>query len=145
MIFLGFRFQHHVCARSNFICAKANTCRQTRNGKAEPLQSRRQQRVLFEAISAAPIAHEFGLQTSQIEQNRFAEEDVEIFEWNVRRVRAMNGVQSLCTGVAFSGIIDACQIRIEVERFGLFSHSAWNLCGKPVRGNHRNEDATTPA
>ena len=84
---VSFRFQHHVCARSNFICAKANTCRQTRNGKTEPLESRRQQRVLFEAISAAPIAHEFGLQTSQIEQNRFAEEDVEIFEWNMRRAR----------------------------------------------------------
>src|SRR5438105_2819494 len=78
-------------------------------------QRRREQRVLLEAVAATAAGDELGLQAFEIEPDRPAEEDVQVLERNVRRVRKMQCLQRGQRRLERTAVVDASQIGAEIE------------------------------
>ena len=67
------------------------------------------------AIAAAPARDELRLQTGEIEPDWAPEENVQVFEWNVRRMREMQRVERRARGRSSARVANPLEIRVEVE------------------------------
>ena len=88
--------QHHVGSRQHRGRPIANPRHQARQREPELLQDGGKQQVVFEAVAAAAVADQLALDVVNREPDRSAEQDVEIFERNVRRMRQVQAGQRRC-------------------------------------------------
>jgi hypothetical protein len=70
---------------------------------------------VFEAVAAAAAGHELGLEACQIQANRAAQKNVEVFEGNVRGVRQVQRVQYVEGRLPVAGVADAIEIGVQIE------------------------------
>ncbi len=69
--------------------AEPHARRERRHAEAEVREHGGEERVLLEAVAAAPCPDEFGFERREVEPDRAAEEDVEVLERDRGRVRAV--------------------------------------------------------
>ena len=141
--------EHHMRSRQDPRRAEAYTRGEQCHLEPEGTQRGGEQRVLLEAIAAAPAVHELGLQAGKIDADRPAEEDIQILERDVRRMRDMQSTERRERGLARALIGDARKIGFEIECVGghwwaptlaaSFINSAAAL--PPKRGRPRRETA----
>ena len=98
--------------------AEAHTRGEQCHLETEGTQRGGEQRVLLEAIAAAPAVHELGLQAGKIDADRPAEEDIKVLERDVRRMREMQCTERRERGRARALIGDARKIGVEIECVG---------------------------
>lgn len=75
-----------------------------------------EQQILFEAITAAANEHQFVLQRSAVQQYRPARQRVQVLERDGLRMQDMQLAQGVERRRARSGITDALEVRIEIDR-----------------------------
>ena len=83
--------------------------------EAELFERVREQRVLLEAVAAAFAGDQLRLQACNVEPDRNTEQNVEIFEWNRRRVRTMQRIEHCTRRRQIARVTDPAQIRRQVE------------------------------
>ena len=66
-------------------------------------------------LPAAPAAHELGLQAGEIEAYWALQQDIEVLERDVGRVREMHRLEHGVDGLQAAGIADAFQVGFEIE------------------------------
>src|SRR6185295_13141650 len=79
--------QQHMRARQRLLRSIPDSRGQTGDGKSDLLERRGEQQVLFETVPAAFPPYELGLKAVEIEMNRPAEQNVQVLERDVRRMR----------------------------------------------------------
>src|SRR5205085_8370001 len=98
-------------ARPNGAGAIEHPRREASNAKANPLQHRREQKVLLETVTAAPVGDQLCSDTFEVEPYGSPEQHVDILERNMRRVCEVQSLQNVYAGLQRAGVPDALQIR----------------------------------
>ena len=115
----GFDAQQHVGARSDrvFGLSPQHASGEVGDLEADRAQDVAEQAVLFEAVAAAMVAHQFALDGCDVEGGGDAEERVEVFERDGGDVRGDDGAQGLQGGG--DGLVDAdpFEVCVEVDGF----------------------------
>jgi hypothetical protein len=96
------------------MCVPAHARRQPRDAVAQRLEHRAEERILLEAITAAPAAHQLGHDARQIDRDAPPEQDVEVLERDRRHVRPLNRRQGGEIGRGWPPHADAREIGGEI-------------------------------
>src|SRR5262249_45164381 len=88
---------------------------QRRHLKAKLLENRGEQRVLFEAVATAAIPNQLLLDRGEVQPDRHAPNDIEVFERNRSGVQRLEGPQHGEREFARSCVADTREVRVEVQ------------------------------
>src|SRR5882672_5666499 len=104
--------QQHVGARPDLALGLQpnDASSQPLDSKSECLEDIEQQCVVLEAIAATSAQHELVDQAWEIEPDRPAEQDIEIFERDARRMRGDDAAQRVETGLCGAAVADPLEI-----------------------------------
>jgi hypothetical protein len=70
---------------------------------------------VLEAIAAAPAVDQLRFDIFQVERYRPAEQDVEVLEQDVRRVRQVQRVEHRARRFQLAAVADALEIRLQIQ------------------------------
>src|SRR5579859_204230 len=88
---------------------------QRRHREPQGRQRRAEERVLLEAVAAAPRADELGLQRAEVQRNRPAEQRVQVVEGDGVGVQPMQGAKDIEGRFARAVEADAREVGVEIE------------------------------
>ena len=88
---------------------------EARDRETERFEHRLEERVLLEAIAAAPAGDELCLKRRKIERNGAAEQRVEVFKDDCGRMQRMERAERRKIGGSFALIADAGEIGVGIE------------------------------
>ena len=124
--------QEHVRARANDLCAVGHAPGEGTHAKANRAQHLEEQGVLLEAVPSAPAYDELVEHVLGLEANPHAQVNVEVLEWNGRRVREMDPAQHVLRRSASTLVPNALGVAVKIEGCHASKRTTLVVCARPV-------------
>jgi hypothetical protein len=86
------------------------------DGEADPLEGRAEELRLLVAVTAAATVDDLVLDVRQVHAHAPAEQDVEVLEADRAQVRPVQRGQGRLVRGDRSGVADAAQVRVQIQR-----------------------------